>query len=46
MALAETKDFPGVTGTITLDADRNPSKSAIVLRVDGGKFTYLETVAP
>ena len=45
-ALSETKDFPGVTGTITLDADRNPAKSAIVLRVDQGKFNYLETVAP
>ena len=45
-ALSETKDFPGVSGTITLDADRNPAKSAIVVRVDSGKFNYLETVAP
>lgn len=45
-ALAGTKDFPGVTGATTLDADRNPSKPAIVLRVDAGQFTYLETVAP
>ncbi|MEI8309808.1 MAG: ABC transporter substrate-binding protein, partial [Verrucomicrobiota bacterium] len=45
-ALAETKDFPGVTGTITLDGDRTPTKSAIVLRVDDGKFNYLETVSP
>jgi branched-chain amino acid transport system substrate-binding protein len=45
-SLSETKDFPGVSGTITLDADRNPAKPAIVLRVDDGKFTYLESVAP
>ncbi len=45
-ALSETRDFPGVTGTITLDSERNPAKSAIVLRVDAGKFNYLETVAP
>ncbi len=45
-ALAATQDFPGITGTISLDTDRNPSKSAIVLRVENGKFTYLETVAP
>lgn len=45
-ALAATKDFPGVTGMITLDANRNPSKSAIVLRVEDGKFSYLETVSP
>ena len=45
-ALAATRNFPGVTGTITLDADRNPAKSAIVVRVDDGKFNYLETVSP
>lgn len=45
-ALSEMKSFPGVTGTITLDADRNPTKSAIVIRVDSGQFTYLETVSP
>ena len=45
-ALSETAEFPGVTGTITLDADRNPAKSAIVVRVEAGKFTYLETVSP
>jgi len=45
-ALSETVDFPGVTGAITPGADRNPAKSAIVLRVDDGKFHYLETAAP
>lgn len=45
-ALAATADFPGVTGGITFDADRNPRKPGIVIRVDEGKFTYLETVDP
>ena len=45
-ALAATSGFEGVTGTITLDAQRNPSKPAIVVRVSEGKFNYLETVAP
>lgn len=45
-ALAATKDFPGVTGRITLDANRNPAKSAVITRVENGKFTYLETVEP
>ena len=45
-ALAATNGLAGVTGTLTLDADRNPSKSAIILRVSGGNFHYLETVAP
>lgn len=42
-ALAATKDFPGVTGTITFDENRNPTKPTLVIRVENGKFTYLET---
>lgn len=45
-ALAATRDFSGVTGTITLDANRNPAKSAIITRVENGQFTYLETIEP
>ena len=45
-ALATTKDFAAVTGTLTLDAARNATKSAVILQVKGGKFTYLETIAP
>jgi branched-chain amino acid transport system substrate-binding protein len=45
-ALAKTKDFPGVTGNITLDADRNAVKSAVVLKVQGGKDVYVATVKP
>ena len=45
-ALAATKDFDGVTGTITLDAHRNPNKPAVILQVKDGKFAYVETIAP
>ena len=45
-ALAGTKNFPGVTGTITLDAQRNPTKSAVVLTVKNGKFVFVESIAP
>jgi branched-chain amino acid transport system substrate-binding protein len=45
-AIATTKDFPGVAGTITLDEMRNPVKPAVVLKVEGGKFKYVTTVAP
>lgn len=45
-AIAATKDFPGVAGTITLDEKRNPVKPAVVLKVEGGKFKYVDTVAP
>lgn len=37
-ALAQTKDFPGVTGKITLDANRNALAPVYMLRIEGGKF--------
>ena len=45
-AIAATKDFPGVTGKITLDEHRNPNKPAVMLQVKNGKFVYVESVAP
>jgi branched-chain amino acid transport system substrate-binding protein len=45
-ALAATRDLAGVTGHITIDAQRNASKSAVILTVKDGKFAYVETVAP
>jgi branched-chain amino acid transport system substrate-binding protein len=45
-AIAETKDFPGVTGDITLDKDRNAVKPAVILQVQGNAFKYLTTVNP
>ena len=45
-AIAATRDFPGVTGTIALDADRNPIKPAVILRVQGGRFRFAGSVEP
>ncbi|PIU89111.1 MAG: ethanolamine utilization protein EutJ, partial [Armatimonadetes bacterium CG06_land_8_20_14_3_00_66_21] len=45
-ALAATEDFTGVTGTITIDKDRNAVKPAVVLEMKGGKQTYVTTVEP
>jgi len=45
-ALAATKDFHGATGDITMDADRNASKPAVILTIKDGKFQYVETIAP
>lgn len=45
-AIAATKDFVGVTGTITIDKDRNAVKPAAVLKVTGGKFEFVESIAP
>lgn len=44
--LAKTKDFVGVTGKITIDAQRNASKPAVVVKVDGAINRYVTTVAP
>lgn len=45
-ALAATKDFEGVTGKITIDENRNASKSAVVLKIEGGNAKFEATVAP
>jgi branched-chain amino acid transport system substrate-binding protein len=45
-AVAQTKDFPGVAGTITLDENRNPVKPAVVLQVGNGKNKYIATISP
>ncbi len=45
-ALAATKEFPGVTGSITMDADRNPVKPAVILKVEGGEFRFVEAISP
>jgi len=45
-ALAQTKDFDGVSGKITIDKDRNAEKSAVVIKITGGKGKYEGTVAP
>ncbi|HVP60116.1 MAG TPA: ABC transporter substrate-binding protein [Myxococcaceae bacterium] len=45
-AIAATRNFPGVTGTITLDEKRNATKPAVVLEVGKGKTRYVATIAP
>ena len=45
-AIAQTKDYAGVTGKITLDAERNANKPAVVLEIKDGKFLYRETITP
>lgn len=45
-AIAKTEGFPGVTGAITLDGNRNASKAAVVVQMKGGKPVYAATVEP
>jgi branched-chain amino acid transport system substrate-binding protein len=45
-AIAGTRDFIGVTGKTTLDAQRNATKPAVIITVKDGKFKYVETINP
>jgi branched-chain amino acid transport system substrate-binding protein len=44
--IATTTNYPGVTGTITLDENRNATKPAVVIEIKGGKKVYRATVNP
>jgi branched-chain amino acid transport system substrate-binding protein len=45
-ALAKTQDFPGITGSITMDANRDCIKPAVILQVKDGKWKYVTTIKP
>lgn len=45
-AIAQTKDFAGVTGKITIDANRDAQKKAVVLQIKGGKPSYVTSISP
>jgi len=45
-ALAATKGYPGVTGIITIDANHDAVKPAVVLEVKDGKSVFVTSVAP
>ncbi|HTV23424.1 MAG TPA: ABC transporter substrate-binding protein, partial [Polyangiaceae bacterium] len=45
-ALAETKNFEAVSGTISINKDRDAEKSAVILAIEGGKAKYRATVKP
>ncbi len=43
-AIADTRDFDGVTGTISIDGERNAKKDAVVLKIENGRFRYYRTI--
>jgi branched-chain amino acid transport system substrate-binding protein len=45
-AIAATKNFAGVTGQISIDAERNAVKPAVVLKLQDSKFVYETTIYP
>jgi branched-chain amino acid transport system substrate-binding protein len=44
--IAATKQYPGVTGSITLDANRDASKPAVVIEIKDGKKIFRTSIAP
>jgi branched-chain amino acid transport system substrate-binding protein len=45
-AIKATVKFPGVTGVITIDEQRNASKPAVMLKIDSGTFKFAKRVEP
>jgi branched-chain amino acid transport system substrate-binding protein len=45
-AIAATRDFEGVTGTITIDENRNAVKPAVMLEMIDGQPTFVRTIDP
>jgi branched-chain amino acid transport system substrate-binding protein len=44
--LTKVAQYPGVTGKITINGERNASKSAVVVQVEGNNRKYVTTVNP
>jgi branched-chain amino acid transport system substrate-binding protein len=44
--IAVTKEYPGVSGTITMGADRNPIKPVAMIKIENGRMTFAEWVKP
>lgn len=44
--LAATRDFDGVTGKISIDAQRNAVKPIVILEMKGGEPRYVATIKP
>ncbi len=45
-AIAQTKEFKGVTGVITIGPNRDAIKSAVILEIQNGKYKFRESVKP
>jgi branched-chain amino acid transport system substrate-binding protein len=45
-AIAQTANFAGVTGNITINSERNAVKPAVVLEIRDRRFQYRETISP
>ena len=44
--LAATKDYIGVAGVVTINAERNATKSAVIVQIQNQKLSFKETILP
>ncbi len=44
--IAETKQYPGVTGQITINKNRDAEKSAVIIEIKNKKYTFKEKINP
>lgn len=45
-AIENTKDFPGASGTLTINSTHDATKSAVIIEMKDGKQVYKETIKP
>jgi len=45
-ALAQTKDFPGASGAISIDAEHNARKPIVILQLKDSKAALFKTFQP
>lgn len=45
-ALSKVKDFPGITGQITMDKNHNPIKPAVILEYVANGYRYITSINP
>ena len=45
-ALAQIKDFDGITGQMTFTEQGDPIKCAVIVKIEGGKFTFYKQACP
>ncbi|HUF16583.1 MAG TPA: ABC transporter substrate-binding protein, partial [Thermoanaerobaculia bacterium] len=44
--LASITDFEGVSGVITMGADRNPIKPVVIVKVENGRTVFADRISP
>jgi branched-chain amino acid transport system substrate-binding protein len=44
--IAQTKNFDGATGKITINSERNADKDAFIVKVEGGKWKFVTLLGP